>query len=55
MYIMIHLNNEVATAAYSIEDYNNEMASKRKNNQQNNMMLGGIILFGIIGLFMTIG
>lgn len=53
MYIMIHLNNEVATAAYSIEDFNNEMASKKRNNQQNNLMLGSIVLFGILGLFMT--
>lgn len=55
MYIMNHFNNEVATAAYSIEDFNNDMASKRRNDYQNNFMLGSIILFGIVGLFMSMG
>jgi len=57
MYIMIHLNNKVAASAvYSIEDYNCEIANKRKASSSNNLVLGVIVLFGICGLyFSTIG
>ena len=54
MYIMIHLNNKVASSAvYSIEDYNHEIATKKRNAQSNNLLVGRIILFGLIGLYFT--
>ncbi|MFT4762159.1 MAG: hypothetical protein ACI9XO_004865 [Paraglaciecola sp.] len=55
MYIMIHLNNKVAASAvYSIEDYNHEIANKRRTSNSDNMLLGGIILFAFCGLYLTL-
>ncbi|MFT6358313.1 MAG: hypothetical protein ACJAYJ_002534 [Saprospiraceae bacterium] len=52
---MIHLNNKVAASAvYSIEDYNHEIANKRRTSNSDNMLLGGIILFAFCGLYLTL-
>ena len=52
---MIHFNKTVASSAvYSIEEYNFEIAKKRKNHLANNIVLGAIIVFGCVGLYFSL-
>jgi hypothetical protein len=55
---MIHFttNNKVASSAvYSIEDYNHEIANKKRTTNSSNLLLAGIIIFGLCGLYLSLG
>lgn len=56
MYIMIHFNNNqvASSAAYTIDDYNNETAMKKRSNSLNNLGLALVMVVGLCGLYLTI-
>lgn len=57
MYIMIHFNNNegASSAVYSIEDYNHDIANKKRATNSSNLLSAVIIIFSICGLYLSLG